>query len=68
MSQKWMLRLRMLAYGAITLGWVGGWSGLGWSSILSGLLTNIFDRLVNFLLGGNATTLQDVTGLSSIFG
>lgn len=74
MSRKWMLRLRLMTYGAITFGWFQAAGDLNWGTALATILGGFLDRLVNFLLGGNSSTFSAVSGntssslLSSLFG
>ena len=68
MSRKWALRLRLMTYGAITFGWLQAYGDVNWGTIFTTILGGFFNRLVNFLLGGNSSTLQSVTGLNSLFG
>lgn len=75
MARKWMLRLKLLTYGALTFGWLQAYGDVNWGTMLATILGGFLDRLVNFLLGGNANTLNAVSGnttgsslLSSLFG
>lgn len=68
MSRKWALRLKLMTYGAITFGWVQAYGDVNFGTMFAQILGGFLNRLVNFLLGGDANTLQTVTGLSSLFG
>jgi hypothetical protein len=65
--QRWMMKVRLLACGGVTLGILQAIDAIDFNQIWFNFLYVILNALVTLLLGGDLGTITD-TGTSSPFG